>query len=137
MQNPTLPLRDQLVVMALKAYFTLMDDSETGCMNLAQLQMHTGILQPNLCFCDETRDAGWVTWVAMMFLACSHTDALTWSLGRRLLDQQKPKRTWMQRFQLCENYLWEMQFSYNILEKLYHQRQHPSMTGEKFSYISS
>jgi hypothetical protein len=139
LQDSDLPIRDRLIVMALKAYCAVMDDSDRGCMNLAQLQGDTGMLFPSpaLCFDPATRDAHWLTWVAMILLASSHTDALTWSLGMHLLDQQKSKRDWMDRLQLCWDYLWEPEFSDKVMEKLLYLYKQPSITGAKFSYFSA
>lgn len=139
LQDPELPIRDRLIVMALKAYCAVMDDSDRGCMNLAQLQGDTGMLfpSPSLCFEPVTRDAHWLTWVAMLFLASSHTDALTWSLGIHLLDQQKRNRDWMDRLNICWDYLWEPEFSEKVMEKLLYLCKQPSITGAKFSYFST
>ncbi len=76
-QNPHLPARDQLIVIALQAYCTLLDDGDCGWSRMGQMQGHTGLFNEYLRFDRATRDAEWLTWVAMLLLASSHTDALT------------------------------------------------------------
>lgn len=142
LQNPNLPVSDQLVVMALRAYCVLVDDKESSRLNLAMLQTHADLFHgPNLNLSENKilSDAQWLTWVACMLLAASHTDSLTWSLGMRILDLQtsRGQSGWLQRLELCEKYLWEKDFSFKVMEKLVHVNQNPSVAGGKFSYFTT
>ncbi|KIW94080.1 uncharacterized protein Z519_05396 [Cladophialophora bantiana CBS 173.52] len=140
LQNPHLPLQDQFLLMALQAYCSIMDYSERGrFLNLAYLQVHTGLLPSSFLFPDSTHrrshQAEWLTWVGMMMLASSHIEALTWSLGMRILDEQELKHSWMQRIRICEKFFWNEQFSYQVLRKLEFKRKNPGTVRDKFSYL--
>ena len=136
LQNPQLPLQDQLILMALQAYCALIDRTERGrFLNLAYLQIHT-VLLPMSLYSGQSQNLQWLTWVGMMMLASSHTDSLTWALGTRILEQQRFQNSWAQRLEICGKYFWNDDFSVMVLQKLQYQRNNPSMAGGKFSYIS-
>ena len=119
LQNPSMPISSQLIVMALQAYCRLVDEADRSWSRMAQSQVQFGIFDQDLRFNQATRNAAWLTWVAMLFLASSHTDALTSSMGMRLLDQQQPKRSWTDRAKICQSYFWEPHFSGMVLENVF------------------
>ncbi|KIW84077.1 hypothetical protein Z517_03323 [Fonsecaea pedrosoi CBS 271.37] len=124
LQHPHLPLHDQFVLMALQAYCSLMDWSERGrFLNMAYLQVHTGLLPSSPCFLDTSYprryQAEWLTWVGMTMLASSHTNDLTWSLGTRILGKQEVERSWMERIRICERFFWNERLSYQVLRKMH------------------
>ncbi|KAJ9606339.1 hypothetical protein H2200_009300 [Cladophialophora chaetospira] len=136
LQNPHLPLQDQLILMALQAYCALIDSTaRSRYLNMAYLQIHT-VLLPKSLYSRQSQNLYWLTWVGMMMLAASHTDSLTWALGTRILEQQKFRNNWAQRLEICKQFFWNDDFSVMVLQKLQYQRNNPSMAGGKFSYIS-
>ncbi|KIX99968.1 uncharacterized protein Z520_04606 [Fonsecaea multimorphosa CBS 102226] len=134
LQSADLPLQDQLVLMALQAYCSLVDSSERGrFLNLAYLQIHAGLLPSTFCFPGashpQSHEAEWLTWVGMMMLTSSHTNDLTWSLGMRILDHQGLKQSWMQKIRICEKFFWNERFSYQVLRKKHFTSKSPNTFG--------
>jgi hypothetical protein len=121
MQHPELPTRDQLVVMAMKGWCALMDQTETNrYLHRTNLELHADMISPTLVteLAGDQRNVNWLTWVAMLLLASSHIDARAWSLGMRILDGQEFQKSWEQRLAICKNFFWDTEFSSIVLQKV-------------------
>ncbi|KAK5457251.1 hypothetical protein LTS15_005032 [Exophiala xenobiotica] len=123
LQQPNLPLVEQLVILALLGFCYSNDYTRAMYwLTNAYLQVRCRFL--NSVIVDVTdKNEDFITWIGTVLAATSDPGSQPWKLGLSLLEARPTPRDWQANVKLCETFFWNESMSLRLSSKIGYLRQ--------------